>query len=204
MRFTILVVAAALALASACSSDSVLIETADDLAIYADQVATTELDVAKRGVKMVPVEGIWNFALDPTADPVPCFVPDNPDPVAFFPSGRMLGTGIVSHLGKTNSVIDIDGCSVNPVNGSLSGSGSAVHTGANGDALFASYVAVVFPDGTLFFDPALADPPIVFAGGTGRFDGATGWGHGGGALDTMTGIGSFWIKGMVSSVGSAK
>jgi hypothetical protein len=164
--------------------------------------AQTLTVAAKNEVKMVPLKGTWDFMPNPDAAPVPCVDPlGNPVPFA-FPTGAMTAMGNVTHLGKTTSVITLDACTVYP-DGSLQGPGTFTHTGANGDAIYGTYVGVIYPDGTLSFDPDVADPPIVIMGGTGRFDGATGWAVGGGMVDIGTG-GTFWIEGMISSVGSIK
>ena len=69
-------------------------------------------------------------------------------------------------------------------------------TAANGDQLFMT------EHGTFQATP---DPPVSHAtswwtitGGTGRFEGATGSGTGGGVLDIATGTGSLWFSGTIS------
>lgn len=109
---------AVLLLALAGCSDSSLVG-ADATTLDAPALTVA----AKNEVKMVPLKGTWDLALDPTGTPVPCFAPGIPAPVAFLPSNKSLATGNVTHPGKTTSVITVDACTVN-ADGSLLGPGT--------------------------------------------------------------------------------
>lgn len=148
--------------------------------------------------EMVALTGNWDLVMDPAGEPVSC-VDTEGNPVQFaFPSNTITAVGEVSVLGTTNSVVTLDACTIYP-EGYLQGPGTFTHTGSNGDAIVGTYVGVIYLDGTISFDPDVADPPIVVTGGSGRFVGATGWATGGGTIDLVTGTGSFWIDGMISA-----
>lgn len=150
------------------------------------------------GDEMVALTGNWDLVMDTTGTPVSCVDPQG-TPVQFaFPTNTITAVGDVSVLGETNSVVTLDACTIYP-EGYLQGPGTFTHTGSNGDAIFGTYVGLIYLDGTISFDPDVADPPIVVTGGSGRFVDADGWAIGGGTIDLVTGVGSFWIEGMISA-----
>ena len=163
----------------------------NEQSLATDQAAAAgPMSASRESPKMVPLKARLSFEDDPQAGFVPCFVTGNPEPVTFFPA-RVVGEGQWTHLGKTTSDIRILVCNV--AAGGLVASGTATHTGANGDAIEVDWEGLFNQQAnTILFDP------IVITGGTGRFEGASGWASGGGSFVPSV----FWIEGMISSVGS--
>jgi len=106
---------------------------------------------------------------------------------------RLLATGTASHLGVVNSVVLGESCAVDLGTGTVTMGGTAVHTAANGDQLFATWT------GTLV-GPALT-LNITFTGGTGRFEGATGSAVGPGSMDPATGRAEWQASGRITPPG---
>jgi hypothetical protein len=147
---------------------------------------------------MVPFKGRWDAPADLKEGFVPCPDPDgNPTEIA-FPS-IIRAEGQVTHLGRTQTVIYNEGCTFHPATGTVTATGSAVHTGAHGDAVFAE-----FQNETSLADGTFGSENIQFVGGTGRFEGATGRASSQGTLDLTTFEAAFTIDGMISSVGSLR
>ena len=148
------------------------------------------LSASQQAPKMVPLKARMSYEDDP-GDGVQCRTPWTPDPPFIFFPERVLGQGQWTHLGRTTSEIRISECAWTP--GGIAASGTATHTGANGDAIEVEWVGLFDQAAnTILFDP------IVITGGTGRFEGASGQAVGGGSFDPAV----FWVDGMISSVGS--
>jgi hypothetical protein len=141
----------------------------------------------------VPIKGEAELAVDPTGGLLPCYVPGTDIVATMFPA-RFTSEGQFSHLGRTTSVIQLLACTAN-ADGTVSGPGTAVHTAANGDALYAEWTGTFAQDGS----SALT---IAFTGGTGRFMKVTGEGTGGGLSDPATFAGTWWFEGMISRIGA--
>lgn len=146
----------------------------------------------------MPIEGLFTFLPDLAGGLVDCgggFV---------FPH-LYRAKGDISHLGHTNVLITLDECwlEAEPVP-HLVGVGTGEYTAANGDQLYGEYVMPTYldPEGGPVATYDL--DPIEYVGGTGRFDGVTGHAVGGGTMSIVTGAGSYWIQGMLASVGSLK
>lgn len=142
---------------------------------------------------MVPIHGKAMLGVDPTGGLLECVLEGTSDVVAEFPA-RFLSEGTFSHLGHTTSVIEVLSCTAS-TDGSIFGPGEAVHTAANGDELHAEWTGRFQADGS-------SELWITFAGGTGRFAGASGEGAGGGLSDPATLAGAWWFEGMLSRVGA--
>ena len=130
-------------------------------------ISENQASMAKKGPQARPFTGsmTYNFAAD---ENLPCDCGD------FFPIGTYSGTGNLSHLGKTTSLIKP--C-VGPLleNGNLVGNHVGVECAyflaANGDSLY----CYTYPY-DLYFTPvgAVGIATVDFTGGTGRFKNATG------------------------------
>jgi hypothetical protein len=155
--------------------------------------------------KMVPFKGDATFAADLTVVPP---VNDCGFGEQFF--RRFNGEGNYSHLGFMTIVIESDECWINPDDFTLGTKGPMTITAANGDQLYGNWAGKMYgpnPDG----GPNLWDfyaytglHPVEITGGTGRFEEAHGYVAGGGTFDRTTLTGTYWIDGMLSSVGSLK
>lgn len=104
-------------------------------------------------------------------------------------------------MGETTSYISIEYCAVTATG--VLGGGHFTHTAANGDAVSGAWDALFTPP-TFAFVTSGKDHPIVFESGTGRFDGVSGHAYGTGTINPVTGLGTFSVRGMMSSVGSLK
>lgn len=138
---------------------------------------------------MVPFrvqEAAWTPA---DANPVVC----EPALAGVVLPDRMLAAGTGTHMGRVSSVISGSSCTVNLATGVVSMVGSAVHSAANGDRLYADWTGTIGPTG-LGLD-------VSFTGGTGRFEGATGWATGGGSMDPTTGTGEWILSGRIAAPG---
>ena len=152
--------------------------------------------------KMVPLKGTATFATDLTAVP----------PVLDCGYGedftrRFTGEGNYSHLGSMTIVIESDECFVNLDDMTLGVIGRMTITAANGDQLQGTWGGKMYapnPDGGVLWDfyAYTGVHPVEITGGTGRFEGASGYVGGGGTFDYGTLTGTYWIDGMLSSVGS--
>lgn len=148
---------AALSFAS-CSKDGNITTSA---------ISTDQASMAKKGPQARPFSGTmsYNFAAN---ENLPCDCGD------FFPVGTFSGTGNLSHLGKTFSLIKP--C-VQPIIqdgnyiGNHVGVECAYFVAANGDSLY----CYTYPYDLLFTPMgAIGVAKVDFTGGTGRFKNATG------------------------------
>lgn len=142
--------------------------------------------------EMVPLRGTGTLTAIPTAGVVACEAPDG-SVIAVVPAVFDV-LARYTHLGRTTGTSTTDECRFEPADGTLHLIGRAALAAADGDELLAALAITIYPD--LSFGGEVA-----VTGGTGRFDGATGWAGGGGTLDLEAGSGTFWIDGMISSVG---
>ncbi len=153
---------------------------------------------------MVPIKGDATFTPDLTLVPP---VLDCGHGEVFF--RRFTGEGVFSHLGATTFVGVSDDCWVNP-DFTLGVTGRSTLTAANGDELWGVWGLKTPgppPGGTVSnweFYPYAGDYPVEFTGGTGRFDDASGYTAGAGTFDYGTMTATYWMDGMISSVGSLK
>jgi hypothetical protein len=138
---------------------------------------------------MVPLQAQEVAWPAPDATPVLC----DPAFAGVVLPNRLLAAGTGSHFGKLASVILGTGCAVNLATGVVSMAGTAVHTAANGDRLFATWTGTMLA-GSLTLD-------INFSGGTGRFQGVTGSGLGSGTMNPATGSGEWTINGRITPPG---
>lgn len=180
-----------LALAIGCA-DSTLVEP--ELAGSPDVLAAEKADGKGDVVKMVPlnIKGTWWQAFE--GDPSICDDVSGTDYIQYIE-----WEGNASHMGK------VTGANVNCLGPGPQGGRPLLAQGgefiaANGDVL-----RVFGERATLTVD--LTDfsfeiGPVDFAGGTGRFENATGWYQLYGE-DALTG-GAFTLVGEISSVGSSK
>jgi len=154
--------------------------------------------------KMVPFKGDATFAPDLTLVPP---VLDCGYGEVFF--RRFTGEGIFSHLGVTTFIGESDACWVN-ADLTLGVSGHSTLVAANGDELLGVWGLKTPgppPGGTVSnweFYPYAGDYPVEFTGGTGRFEGASGYAGGAGTFDYGTMSATYWMDGIISSVGSLK
>lgn len=139
------------------------------------------------GAVMVPITIREAYAPAPDATMTPC----EPAAAGAALPSVLLAWGQGTHLGRMTSVLSGGICTVDIGTGLISFTGNAVHTAANGDRLFAEFAGTISP-GTLTLSN------ITFTGGTGRFENVTGYGSGGGTLETATGAGWFEVNGMIS------
>ena len=114
---------------------------------------------------MVPIK--WEFSVEPLPNGVLECLPSGSGvyiPASFSVSGH------VSHLGRVDadqSTASFTGCVLGA--GTISGDGHATLTGANGDAVELDGVLTLsFADGAMY-------GIWTITGGTGRFEGASGW-----------------------------
>ena len=111
-----------------------------------------------------------------------------------------IGTGVMSHLGKTTFVVTWQTCTLN-AQGQITATGVLNFAGANGDA-----VEGTFTQTFTLFSPVISRfdlAPIVITGGTGRFAGATGSARGNGSIDEAALQGVFEISGTLTPPGIA-
>jgi hypothetical protein len=183
-----------------------LFVTGCDVGAPVDPGNATASDVAaNKTPKMVPIKGKATFVADLTVVPpvVECGFGQT-----FF--RRLNAEGVLSHLGSMTNVIEIDECWINLDDFTLGAKGTYNQTAANGDQLRGRWGGKMYgddPDGgpNLWdFYAYDADHPLEYTGGTGRFEGAYGYGEGGGTFDRTTLEGTYWVDGMLSSVGSLK
>lgn len=130
-------------------------------------ISTDQASLAKQGPQARPFTGSMTYNFAPNEN-LPCDCGD------FFPIGTFSGTGNLSHLGKTTSLIK-------PCVGPLLQDGNLIgnHVGvecayfvaANGDSLY----CYTYPY-DLYFTPVggVGVATVDFVGGTGRFKNATG------------------------------
>jgi hypothetical protein len=123
--------------------------------------------------------------IDPTA-------PGCPEGTAWSWRFTSEGTGNMSHLGKVDYVLTH--CTLRD-EGRFK-FGTITITAANGDTL------VLSEEGTFDFEP---EPPVAYldlswvvAGGSGRFENATGWGWGTGRTDVVGGFTDLDLHGYIS------
>ena len=147
------------------------------------------------GDHVVPIKGDFAYS-DTGQPPVIC--------EGAFAAGDISGPGEASHLGKTVFEFSTVTCVADLVAQTLTIFGASTFTGANGDAFFFTSTNVfdltaIGPDGV---------GPFTFtgdlAGGTGRFEGASGSLSGTGLNDFNIASGTFSLNGTISSVGSLK
>lgn len=113
----------------------------------------------------------------------------------------LIGVGPHTHLGMATSEITIEYCEV--TSNGLLGGGRFTHTARNGDSITGVWDALFTPPTSEFV--AAGKPwPILADGGTGRFEGVTGYAGGSGTIDPTTGEGTFSVRGVISSVGSLR
>jgi hypothetical protein len=155
------------------------------------EASVPRLDVSAAR-EMVPLRGTGTLTAIPTAGVVACEAPDG-SVIAVFPAVFDV-LARYTHLGRTTGSTTTDACRFEPADGTLHLMGQAALAAADGDELLAAVAITIHPD--LSFGGE-----VNVTGGTGRFDGATGWAGGGGTLDLEAGSGKFWIDGTVSSVG---
>jgi hypothetical protein len=114
--------------------------------------------------------------------------------------GQRLITGNVSHFGSVTGVNMVSVHFVSRVKATFTGMFTL--TAANGDTIFGSDA------GTLLFNPATGffdvNEILMFMGGTGRFEGATGGATGVGQVDPSTNVAVESFEGVISSPGSLK
>lgn len=135
---------------------------------------------------MVPITIRETYAPAPDAVLAPC----SPVEAGVGLPSRLIATGVGTHLGKLSTVLLGTTCTVTAP-GVVAFTGTATHTTANGDQLFADFAGTLSPG-------VLTLSSITFTGGTGRFENATGTGSGGGPADIVTGAGAFEITGLIS------
>jgi hypothetical protein len=174
-------------------------------ALAGDEAGTAgTLSAAWHGPKMVPYKADASFGPG-TTSLTPCIPDGSTTPVTALPAFS-IGEGEHSHLGRATSVIVDDYCTAildgTTLVGLLAG-GTFTHTAANGDAVTGLWDALFTPPTFEFITNGKAHP-TVFTGGTGRFAGASGNAYGGGTIDAVTGLGTFSVQGIISSVGSLK
>jgi len=175
-------------------------------ALAGDQAGTAgPLSAARKLVKgMVPYKADASFGPG-TTDLTYCFPEGSDIPVAAL-AAFSIGEGQHSHLGRATTVITDDYCTAildgSVLVGLLAG-GPFTHTAANGDAVSGVWDALFTPP-TFAFVANGKTQPIVFESGTGRFDGVSGYAYGTGTINPVTGVGTFSVRGMMSSVGSLK
>ena len=151
----ILVACAAIMLASCSKSNDSIVP-----------VVNTE-DLAKKGPKSRPFSGSMSYSFAPNQN-LPCNCGD------FFPVGTFSGSGNLSHMGKSSSLIKP--C-VKPIIqdgnyiGDHVGVECAFFVAANGDSLY----CYTYPYDLLYTPVgAVGIAKVDFVGGTGRFANATG------------------------------
>lgn len=138
------------------------------------------------GPVMVPITIRETYAPAPDAVVVPC----TPAEAGIGLPETLIATGVGTHLGKITTTLVGTSCTV-AASGIVAFIGTAVHTVANGDQLFASFVGTLTPG-------VLTLSSITFTGGTGRFENATGSASGGGPADILSGTGAFEVEGVIS------
>lgn len=121
------------------------------------------------------------------------------DPVA-LPT-LAVGEGQQTYLGRATTAITTEYCALTPA-GVLAG-GHVINTAADGASLNGVWDALITPPTFVFVENGKA-APIVVDGGTGRFEGASGYSSGTGTVDLATGAGTFSVRGWISTVGSQK
>ena len=146
---------------------------------------------AKEQERPVPFRATYSAIQTVTVDPLRC-------PVLTV---NAEGGGEATHLGQFASVqshcIDPDGS--DPLSFT---EGFYTFTAANGDTIFGSYGGRLIPTETLGVFGL--DGHFTIAGGTGRFEGASGGGSASGLVNLVTGEASVFLQGTISSVGSSK
>jgi hypothetical protein len=151
---------------------------------------------AAKADKMVPLKGRWVAQANLEKPFIPCPDPEgNPTEIA-LPS-EFNAQGQVTHLGRTQTVIRGEWCEFDPSAGTITAAGRAVHTGANGDAIYAAYQNV-----TSIADGTFASQNIQFVDGTGRFKGVTGYAASQGTINLNQFTASFSIEGKITPVGA--
>jgi len=178
-----------------CSDSTVVADEASKSSIESPSPVASK---RAKSPKMVPFKGRWDAQPDPEAQLIPCLSPGGDTTEVALPSA-FIAQGQVTHLGRTNTVISGDRCWYDADEGTITAEGTAVHTGANGDALIAEYRNV-----TSVVDGTFGSESIRFVDGTGRFEGASGYASSQGTIDLTSFTASFTIEGMVSTVGSNK
>lgn len=155
---------------------------------------------ASDGARLVPYRAEASFEPG-SASLTVCDLPPGyaGDPVA-LPS-LLLATGQHSHLGRTTSRITIENCEL--TSAGVLGGGAFVHTSARGDGFSGSWDALFTPPVFAFVSNGKPHP-IVAESGTGRFEGLDGHWYGRGTIDLATGTGTFFVRGMISPVGSSE
>lgn len=121
------------------------------------------------------------------------------DPVA-LPT-LAVGEGQQTYLGRATTAITTEYCSLT-AQGVLAG-GHVSNTAPNGESLNGVWDALITPPTFVFVDNGKA-APIVVDGGTGRFEGVSGYSSGAGTVDLTTGAGTFSVQGWITTVGSTK
>jgi hypothetical protein len=184
-----------LALAIGCA-DQTLVEP--DLAAAPDVASAQDSHHPGDAVKLVPMKmkGIWWNPETGNAAPCARFSGSFPTFIEF--------EGTATHMGRVTGT-GTNCLSIHPDLGLIVLSQTAWMTAANGDVLLA--------DGTMDDDPPIGGDlipgvsfsigPVLFDGGTGRFENAAGWYTLQGDYSGDPG-GKFTITGMISSVGSSK
>ncbi|GGK19632.1 hypothetical protein GCM10007962_12130 [Yeosuana aromativorans] len=105
--------------------------------------------------------------------PINTNLESDPDPNTDNPCGESLFYGNVTHMGKVTGYTDGSDCHWTEA-GTLISSGHEVTIAANGDELWSDgSIEITFPtDGS---NIATIEGGSTIVGGTGRFEGATGW-----------------------------
>jgi len=146
---------------------------------------------AKGQERPVPFRAVYSAIQVVTVDPLRC-------PALTV---QAEGGGQATHVGAFTSVqshcIDPEGS--DPLSFT---DGFYTFTAANGDTIFGSYSGHLIPTET----PGVfgLDGHFTIAGGTGRFEDASGDGSASGLVNLVTGEASVFLQGTISSVGSSK
>lgn len=148
--------------------------------------------LAKHGATSVPFSARGTF--DPAGSPIIC------TGVGPVPS-TYIGTGVMSHLGKSTFVVTWQTCGLN-AQGRLVASGVFAVTAANGDALEGTLTQTFTPVTPTF--RTFVFHPLTITGGTGRFAGVTGYAHGSGLVDEVAQRREFEFTGEMTPPGMSK
>lgn len=168
--------------------------------VSADLVVATAQGGDRHVVKMVPLKwkGTWWYA--ETGDPAPCERFSGAVPAFLEFDGTGTHTGRVT--GGGTNCLDVSGYPAIAVF-----SQTLLAIAANGDELYGDGTINDSPPMEVTIDPGVSFQvgPVLFTGGTGRFENASGWYMLSGDYSLFEGNGGqFTVKGMVSTVGSSK
>jgi hypothetical protein len=180
-------------LAGCTDNNLTAVDHASETALESSTAAKSKGDKPNR---MVPFKGRWVAQADPEAGLIPCS-DSNGHPTEVALPSTFIAQGQVTHLGRTHTIISGGECWFDADEGTITAAGTAVHTGANGDAIFAEY-----QNTTSIADGTFGSDNIEFVGGTGRFEGVTGYARSQGTINLTNFTASFSIQGMITPVGA--